>query len=215
MSAKILLVDDHPALRRGLSDAIARNTALTLVGEASTGASALRLAQDLVPDVIIMDIHLPDMNGIDVTEQILHAMPSLKIIIFSSEVSRPYIDKALQTGVCGYLSKRSALDELLQGIDLVLEGRLYLSSDVSAGILEDYQKSLLGESEPQRAGLTERERELLRLVAQGQRNKEIADSLGISVKSVEANRSRLMQKLGCSNSAELVRYAIREGIAEL
>ena len=125
------------------------------------------------------------------------------------------VDEALQAGVCGYLSKSSPLEELIHAIDLVMAGRLYLSPDVSADILEDYRKSLNEEPEPSKPFLSEREKQLLRLVAEGRRNKEIATLLSISSKSVEAYRSRVMKKLGCSSSAELVRYAIREGIAAL
>jgi DNA-binding NarL/FixJ family response regulator len=215
VDVRLLLVDDHPLLLRGLCQAVAQQPNLILVGEASTGAMALKLAQELTPDLVVMDLHLPDMNGIEATRQILRAQPAIKIVIFSSDTARPMVDAALQAGVCGYLSKSSALEELMRAMALVMEGKLYLSPDVSAGILADYKKTLVDGPEPSKPILSERERQLLRLVAAGRRNKEIADQMAISAKSVETYRSRLMKKLGCSGSAELVRYAIREGIAAL
>jgi len=200
-------------LRSGLRQSLAQQPKLTLVGESATGAEALRLAGELAPDLVVMDVHLPDLNGVEVARQLLNARPSVKVIIFSSETARPVVDQALQAGVCGYVSKSSALEELMQAIDSVLAGKLHLSPDVSAGILEDYRKSLAAEAQPEKPQLSERERQLLRLVAEGRRNKEIAAQLTISPKSVETNRSRLMKKLGCNSSAELVRYAVREGIA--
>jgi len=215
MNAKVLLVDDHPMLRRGLREAVARQPHLTVVGEASTGALALTLARELTPDLVVMDIHLPDIDGIEVTRQMLKATPALKIVIFSAETSRPYVDQALQSGASGYLSKTRPVEEWILAIDLVMEGKPYLSPDVNAGILEDYRKSLVEGREPSKPLLSEREKQLLRLVAEGRRNKEIAARLAVSAKSVETYRSRLMKRLGCSSPAELVRYAIREGIAAL
>jgi DNA-binding NarL/FixJ family response regulator len=201
-------------LRCGLRAAVMQQASLTLVGEATTGPMALKLARETTPDLVVMDIHIPEMDGIETTRQMLALQPAIKVIMFSGETSRSFIDSALQAGACGYLSKTSALEELLQAIDAVMEGRLFLSSEVSAGILEDYRKSLAAVPEPPKPPLNDREKQLLKLVAEGRRNKEMADQLGVSVKSIEASRSRLMQKLGCASSADLIRYAIREGIAQ-
>jgi DNA-binding NarL/FixJ family response regulator len=214
MNTKLLVVDDHPMLLRGLREAVTQQPNLTFVGEATTGAMALKLAQELSPDLVLMDIHLPDMDGIEATRQMLHALPAIKIIVFSGEAARPFVDAALQAGACGFLSKTSSLQEFLQAIDAVMAGKLYLSPEASTGILEDYRKSLISEPGPSKPFLSEREKQLLRLVAAGRRNKEIAEQMAVSAKSVETYRSRLMKKLGCSSPAELVRYAIREGIAE-
>lgn len=210
---KLLLVDDHPLMRLGVRQALGLKPGLAVAGEASTGALAVRLAAELKPDLVVVDIHLPDINGIEASRQILAATPAIKIVIFSSDGARDLVDEALQAGVCGYILKSSATEELEQAIDQVMAGRLYLSPGISEGILEDYRKSLV--EEPPAGGplLSERERALLRLVAAGRRNKEIAAELGISIKSVEAHRSRLMKKLACPSSAELIRYAIREGLA--
>jgi two-component system response regulator NreC len=213
MNVKILLVDDHPIVLRGLREVVAQQPNFALVGEATTGAMALKLARELIPDLVVMDIHLPDMNGIEASRQMLNDLPAIKIIIFSGDASRSSVNAALEAGVRGYLLKNIACEELMHATNMVMEGRLYLSYDASAGILEDYQRSLVQGSEPLKTGLSEREKQLLRLVAEGQRNKEIAGQLAISIKSVETHRSRVMKKLGCSSTAELIRYAIREGIA--
>jgi DNA-binding NarL/FixJ family response regulator len=213
MSVKILLVDDHPMLRHGLHQAMAHQPHLSLVGEAATGELALKLALELKPDLVVMDLHLSDMDGLQATRRILSALPAIKIIIFSSDTTRTLVDEALQAGACGYVSKTGALEELFHAIDLVMAGELYLSPDVNAGILENYRKSLTDGPEPTKPFLSEREKQLLRLIAGGRRNKEIACELAISPKSVETYRARLTKKLGYSSPAELVRYAVREGIA--
>lgn len=213
MMAKVFIVDDHPMMRKGICQAIAQQPHLTVVGEASTGAEVLSRAVEAAPDLLIMDIHLPDLNGSEVTRRLLDLLPAAKIIIFSSDGTRAVVDEALQAGAVGYIWKQSATDELIQAIDKVMAGKLYLSPDVSGDILEDYRKNLAGESIPARPLLAARDKKLLRLIAEGLRNKEIAADLGISAKSVEAYRSRLMKRLGCSSPAHLVRYAIREGIA--
>jgi two-component system, NarL family, response regulator NreC len=213
MNTRILIVDDHPTLRRGLCQVIGQQPHLAVVGEAPTGTEALKLATELSPDLIVMDIHLPDMNGIEATRQIVKLLPSCKVIVFSGDPNRALVDESLQAGACGYIWKQSAADELLRAVEIVMTGKLYLSPEVSMDILEDYRRGLTGETEVSKPLLSERDKLVLRLVAEGRRNKEIALQMTLSIKSVEAYRSRLMKKLGCSNSAELVRYAIREGIA--
>jgi two-component system response regulator NreC len=213
MNVKVLLVDDHPVLRNGLRQAMAQRPDLTVVGEASTGASALEQAAKLTPDLIVLDVHLSDMNGIETARKILGVLPSAKILIFSGDVARPLVDSALQAGAHGYVCKRNAVEDVMQAIDVVMAGKLFFSPEVSAGILEDYRKGLIEAHEQSKPLLSEREVQLLRLIAEGRRNKEIAVQLGISSKSVETYRSRLTKKLGYSSPAELVRYAIREGIA--
>ena len=153
------------------------------------------------------------MNGIEVTRQILRAQPAVKIVVFSGDAARALVDEALEAGACGYIWKLSAVEELIRALEIVITGKLYRSPEVSTDILEDYRKSLIEETNPAKPLISEREKQLLRLVSEGRRNKEIALQLAIKPKSVEAYRSRLMKKLGCSSTAELVRYAIREGIA--
>lgn len=199
-------------LRHGMRQALAQLPQLTLMGEASTAAEALKLTQELAPDLVVMDVHLPDLSGIEASRRIFASRPSTKVIIFSSDPARSLVNDALQAGVCGYVLKSGLVEELVHAIELVMEGKLYVSPELNTAILEDYRRNLSGEAASPKPILLAREREMLRFVAEGQRNKEIAGQLSISIKSVEAYRSRLMKKLGCSNSAELVRYAIREGI---
>lgn len=215
MSLKLLVVDDHVMLRRGLRESLSRQSSLEVVGEAWTGAMAIQLAEELKPDLVLMDVHLPDMNGINASRTILGDHPEIKIIIFSSDISRPLVDEALQAGVSAYLSKTSSVEEMMQAFEAVKADKLYLSSDVSGDILKDYQQGLLAETHSTKPLLSERDKRLLRLIAEGLRNKEISTELDIGVKAVEAYRSRLMKKLNCASSAELVRYAVREGIAKL
>ena len=210
---RIVLVDDHPLLRHGLRQALEEHGNLLVVGQASTGPEALSLVDELAPDLIIMDVHLPGLNGIEVTRQITRSHPAIKTVIFSADTDRSLVDEALQAGACGYIEKKSIIDQLFQAIEMVLAGRLYLSPELSIGILEDYRHSLLNQAPPAKPQLTDREKQLLRLITAGRRNKEIASELNVSIKSIETYRSRLMKKLDCSSAAELVRYAIREGIA--
>lgn len=214
MEISILVVDDHPLLRKGLCQALQQRPGFVLAGEASTGSAAVNRTLELKPDLVVMDLHLPDIGGVEATRQILAGAPTTKIVIFSGDTSRQLVDAALEAGACGYILKRSVEDELLHAIELVTAGKLYLSPEVSAGILEDYKKSLTGDSEPSKPALSVREKELLRLVCEGRRNKEIAVDMGLSPNSIETYRGRLMRKIGCASTAELVRFAIREGLTK-
>jgi len=215
MNVKLLLVDDHPMLLHGLREAMTKHPHLTVLGEASTGAMALELAGELVPDLVVMDVHLPDIDGIAVARQVCQAHPSIKVIIFSGDPSRSLVDDALQAGACGYILKGSAVEELIHAIDVVMAGKLYLSPSVGADILEDHQASLLREAEPFKPILSDTEKQLLRLIAVGLKNKEIAIRMKLSPNSIEAYRLRLTKKLGFRGTAELVRFSVREGIAPL
>lgn len=212
---KLLIVDPQPLLRYAMSQLLAQQPKLKLVGETSTAAQALSLARELAPELIVMNAHLPDLDGIQTARQILERQPAIKIIIFSGEATRSLVDEALRAGASGYVLKSGEVAELMRAIDLVRAGYLYLSPEASTGILEDYRNSLGKEAVVLKLVLSEREKQLLRQVAAGRRNKEIALELAISVKSVEAKRSRLMKKLGCASLAELIRHAIRERLAPL
>ena len=200
-------------LRHGLARVISQKDNLEVIGEASTGAEALALAVELIPDLVVMDVHVPDGSGIKAAAQILKVLPATRIVIFSSDSTRARIDEALAAGASAYVVKTDAVFELAEAIDTVMAGRIFLSRAVSAGIVEDYTRGLRGEAAPPQPGLSERERQLLTLIADGKRNKEIAAEFGVSIKSVEAQRSRLMKKLGFTSSAGMVRYAVREGFA--
>jgi DNA-binding NarL/FixJ family response regulator len=213
MSTQLLLVDDHPLLRQGLRQTLETQTDLVLVGEASGGQEALQRVKDLSPDLVIMDIHLPDLCGLEVSRRILRDLPNVKIIIFSADADRALVDEALQVGVCGYLLKAGVATEIIRAIRLVMEGRLYLCPELASVVLGDYRKALLSKAQSPKPVLSDRDKQVLRHLAEGLQNKEIADRLNVSPKSVEKSRYRLMNKLGYHSVAELTRYAIREGIA--
>lgn len=209
---RLVLVDDHPMTRMGVKHFVATQPDLELVGEAETGTAALECIEAARPDLAIVDLHLPDMPGLDVARRALQRFPGLKILIFSGDSDRVFVDEALKAGVHGYILKSSGPAELSAAIQGILSGRLYFSNDVSSGILEDYRRSLAEPEQPAKPALPERDIALIRLIASGRRNKEIASELGLTAKSVETYRSRLMKKLGVNSTADLVRYAVREGI---
>lgn len=211
MQLKILLVDDHLMMLRGmrliLAQAYANNSA---VAEASTAGAAWEKTLEFKPDLILMDIHLPDGDGIELSRRILKDFPRTKIIILSAESRLSLINEALKTGIMGYLLKENAPDELIKAIAAVTTGQNYLCSEANALVLDDYKKQL--KDAPLKPALSGREFEVLRMIAEGLRMKEIADRLRVGVKTAETYRRRLLKKLGCAGTAELVRYALREGI---
>ena len=213
MNTRILLVDDHPTLRDGLRHALAPESGLVIAGEASTGQAAEQMVRELIPDLVIIDIHLPDLNGLEVARRILKDFPHIKIIVFSADSNRAVVDEALEIGVSGYLLKVGVAGEMIRAIHAVLEGRLYLCPELASVIFDDYRKQLAAKARSARPLLTDRDKQVLRLLAEGLQNKEIADRLKVSPKSVEKSRYRLSNKLGYRSVAELTRYAVREGIA--
>ena len=213
MNVRVLIVDDHPLLRNGLRQALERESDLTVAGEASTGRGALQLMKETTPDLVLLDMHLPDLGGIEVSRQMLAERPTVKILAFSSDADRPLVDAALQGGVCGYLLKDTVAEEFLRAIRMVMEGRLYLSPELASSVISDHIKTLSAATAPVKPMLSERDQHLLRCICEGLPNKEIAVRLKVGVKSVEKHRSQLMRKLGYQSAAELIRYAIREGIA--
>ena len=215
MKTKILIVDDHEVLRSGLCQKLGQIANVEIVGEASSGAAALQLVKELQPHIVFMDIHLPDLNGIEVTRRILNDFSQIKIIIFSSDNARQLVDEALEAGVCGYITKACPVDQLSLAVDSASIGRLYLSPDINSNILADYRRSLTEQAAAKPGQLSELDRQLLRFICEGLRNKEIGVKLSMTSKAVEAYRYRLMKRLGCSTGAELILYAVREGIAKL
>ena len=205
-------------MRTGLRQALAQQPHFTVVGEAATGESALKLALETKPDLVVMDIHLADMNGVEATRQILRVLPATKVVICSGDYAGALVEEALKAGAGGFILKTGSVDELIRAIHEVMAGRLCLSPELSAAIVKDYQENLVGEVgdiEPPKPVLSGREKQLLRLIAEGRRNKEIATLLKLSPNSIETYRARLMKKILCRSTAELVRYAIREGISAL
>ena len=210
---RILLGDDHTVLRHGLRKILEERRDWHVVAEAGNGRDAVREAVELAPDVAILDIGMPQLNGIEATRQIVRRAPSVRLLILSMHSDQAYVTQAVQAGARGYLLKESAGAELLEAIGAVASGKSYFSPAVAQVVFDDYVKTLSekGITDPYDL-LSEREREVLQLVAEGRSSKEIAELLSISPATVETHRAHLLQKLRLHNTVEVVRYATRRGI---
>lgn len=207
---RILLADDHTVLRAGLRALLAGQGDLEVIGEASDGAEAIRLAQALRPGVVVMDIGMPGVNGIDATARIKRELPGVKVLILSMHDDQGYLRQVLRAGASGYVLKRAADTELLAAIRAAARGEVFLDPAMAKALVEEVvQPSRPSAAEPV---LSDREQDVLRLLAYGYTNQQVADRLCISVKSVETYKARLMEKLGLKGRAELVRYALQHGI---
>ena len=207
---RILLADDHTVLRSGLRALLSAQADLEVAGEAADGAEALRLAQTIKPDVVVMDIGMPGVSGIDATARIRRELPATKVLILSMHDDQGYLRQALRAGASGYVLKKAADTELLAAIRAAARGEVFLDPSLAKGFVEDVV--LPKAQEPDIPMLSDREREVLRLLARGHTNQQVADRLCIGVKSVETYKARLMEKLGLKGRAELVRYALTHGL---
>jgi DNA-binding NarL/FixJ family response regulator len=207
MVCEVLLADDHLIVRQGLKVLLERE-GFTVVGEASDGREALQLAQNLRFDVAVLDLSMPLLNGIDAGRAILQACPKAKVILLTMHTEDHQILEALRAGIKGYVLKSKAAEELVQAIQEVSRGKLYLTPEASETVAQAYLAKTELPAEP----LSPREREFLQLVAEGKTTKEAARILGVSVKTAESHRTRIMQKLDIHETASLVRYAIRRGL---
>jgi DNA-binding NarL/FixJ family response regulator len=214
MSITVLLADDHQLMRQGLRSMLDGQQGLHVVGEADNGREAVRRASDLTPDLIIMDVTMPDLNGIDAARQIRSSNPSSRIIGLSMHPERQFVMQMLAAGANGYLLKDSPLDELLTAIEGVMRGDIFLSPKITHVLVKE---CVGGVTEPNAfcGTLSPREREVLQLVSEGKNSKEIGQMLHISSKTVEGHRRQIMEKLKLYSVAELTRYAIREGVSSL
>jgi DNA-binding NarL/FixJ family response regulator len=210
---RVLLGDDHTVLRHGLRKILEDRRDWHVVAEAGNGRDAVREALALNPDVAVLDIGMPLLNGIEATRQIVRRAPSVRVLILSMHSDQVYVTQAIQAGARGYLLKESAGTELLEAITALASGKSYFSQAVAQVVFDDYVKTLTekGITDPYDA-LSEREREVLQLVAEGRSSKEIAELLSISPATVETHRAHLLQKLRLHNTVEVVRYATRRGI---
>ncbi len=209
----ILIADDHGIVREGLRLQLEQHEEFEVVGEATDGREAVRMAEELHPDVVIMDIAMPNLNGIDATAQIVKRDPQLKVIILSMHSDESYLTRALTAGVKGYLLKETADVDLYRAVQVVAQGKVFFSPTIANTLLEDYMRQL------QQRGLqdsydllTDREKEILQLLAEGRSNKEVATILDLSTYTVETHRTHIMQKLNLHSSADIVLYAVRKKI---
>lgn len=205
---RILLADDHDLVRAGIRSLVRGVEGMEVVAEAGDGREALRLVRIHQPDVVLMDIAMPGLNGLDATARIVKVSPQPAVIILSMHATREYVLEALQAGASGYVLKNAAVDELETAIRTVARGGKYLTPSVSGQLIA----GVTGASESAAAALTQRQREVLQLVAEGRSTREIAELLHVSVKTVETHRAQLMDRLGIYDVAGLVRYAIRTGL---
>ena len=215
MKIKILLADDHKIMREGLKALIDKQMDMEVAEEAQDGAAAVRLARKLLPNVIIMDIGMPEMNGIDATRQILSENKAVKIIALSMHSDRRFVMEMLKAGASGYLLKDSAFEELVGAVHTVMAGQPYLSPRITDIVVKEYLHNVPRNESNVFTVLTAREREVLQLLAEGKSTKQIAAALNLSVKTVETHRQQMMDKLEIRTVAELTKYAIREGLTSL
>lgn len=207
----LLLVDDHALVRQGLAALLAKSGKFRIAGEAQNGREAIELAEKLKPDMIIMDVFMPDLNGLEATRRIKAQNPQIRILALTLQKDMALLKKLMDAGASGYILKENAPQELLEAVDMILSGKTYISKSFSEDAVELFSVKKLRKKESSEL-LTPREREIVQLIAEGKASKEIAAHLNISVKTVETHRMHIMEKLDIHNVAELVRYAIRAGI---
>lgn len=210
---KVLLVDDHPIVRRGVASCLAKEPGVQVIGEAANGQDALKKVRELNPDVVLMDVDMPQMDGLAVTQALRKEMPHIKVLMLSMYRDTDYILRILQSGAIGYVLKDAPAEELIRAIETVYGGESYFSADVARVAMNQFVR---GTSEgPSAMTLTNREREVLIHIAEGFSNKEIASRLNVGVRTVETHRERIMRKLNIRNVAGLTKFAIAKGLISL
>lgn len=215
MNIKVLLVDDHKIVREGLRSLLEKEGDITIVAEADNGRTAAQRATEMLPDVVVMDIAMPEMNGIEATRRITAENPEIRVLALSMHSARRFVSEALSVGAKGYLLKDCAADELVRAIRTVAADKIYLSPDITDQIVKDYVKNLPDSPPAALNMLSTREKEVLQLIAEGRNTKEIAFTLNVSIKTIETHRQQIMKKLNLQSVAGLTRYAIREGLTPL
>ena len=208
---RVLLAEDHTIVRKGLRSLLDDEAGIEIVGEAEDGQQAIELVQRLLPDVVLMDITMPVLNGLEATRQIKKLFPQVKVVVLTVHSTEEYIFQILRAGASGYVVKQAAVSELVQAIQTVRRGDSFLSPSISRQVVEEYGRRAEA-MEDKYDKLTDREREVLQLIAEGRTNREIAQLLHVTVKTVEAHRAHLMDKLSLHSTADLTRYALRKGM---
>lgn len=212
MSTRIIIADDHTIVRHGLAKLIEAEEDMEVIAQTENGISTVELARELSPDIVVMDVAMPDLNGIDATQQILREDPKVRVLALSMHSGKKFVIAMLQAGAMGYLLKDCALEELISAIRTVIEGKTYLSPSITDIVIQNYVRNIDQQGDSAFSVLSQREREVLQLMAEGNTTKQIALRLHISPKTVEGHRLRLMNKLNIDNVAQLTKYAIQEGL---
>ncbi|TLY27426.1 MAG: response regulator transcription factor [Ignavibacteria bacterium] len=212
MGVRIIIADDHQIVREGLRSILQHDLNIDVVGLAENGRTTIELAKELKPDIVIMDISMPDLNGMEATRRILEENPAIKVIALSMHSDQQFVSEMLKAGASAYLLKDCALDELERAIRSVMGRQIYISPTVAGSVVKDYVHHL---SKEKSSVLTSREREVLQLIAEGKSAKQIAYQLKVSVKTIEGHRMHIMEKLDIYSVAELTKYAIRAGVTFL
>jgi DNA-binding NarL/FixJ family response regulator len=215
MSIKVLLVDDHLIMREGLKLLLSKASDVDVVAEASNGQEAIQKAQECLPDVVVMDLTMPVMGGIEAARHMVEARPDIKILVLSMVADENCVSESLKAGVKGYLLKDCAAEDLVRAIRIVAEGQSYLCKKITDIVIRGYTNKTAGETTPALSILSRRELEVLRLIAEGRNTKEIAFTFSVSIKTVESQRKSVMTKLGLNSVAELTRYAVSKGVVSI
>lgn len=212
---RVLIADDHTIVREGIRMILTAQPDIEVVGEAANGQEAIDLTRKLRPDVVVMDISMPGVSGINATKAIKAEMPEVNVLALTMHEDETYVFQLLKAGASGYVLKRGAASDLVNAVRAASKGEAFLYPSVAKAVVQDYlQRVEAGEERERWDGLTQREREILKLIAEGYTNQEIAQKLYISVKTVQTHRAHILEKLGLHDRTELVRYAIRKGLIE-
>jgi len=210
---RVLIADDHEMVRQGIRTLL-EERGIEVVGEAANGKEAVEKVSDLEPDVILIDISLPIMDGIEATRQIKKRQPAIKVLALTMHDNEEYLFQILRAGGSGYVIKKAAVNELIFAIEAVFDGKCYLSPSLSKGLVEEYLQRVKDDEASADHRLTDREREILKLIAEGYTNQQIAELLYLSIKTIQTHRAHLMEKLGLHDRTEIVKYAFRKGLIE-
>ncbi|MGI8837648.1 MAG: response regulator [Pyrinomonadaceae bacterium] len=208
---RIFLADDHAVLRDGLKALVNAQADMEVIGEADNGRTAWLKVKELLPDVAVMDVSMPELNGVQVTEILKRECPQVKVLALTAYKDKAYLDQLLKVGALGYVLKMSAAEELIEALRMVAAGNVYVDQEMTEKIAEGYVRNQFLRGATRHRELTNREEEVMRLIAKGYANKEIANQLDISVKTVESHKTNVMEKLNLKSRTEIVRYAVRQG----